>query len=100
VLHLARAGVTLAHVPTTRPRYTITDTGEMAAMLDVAQRRWPDVEDRKELLVRLAAAGRDVIAPEVDDDAREQRRQRQLDALARSARLVDVDVLLADSAWH
>jgi hypothetical protein len=87
-------------VPTTRPRYTITDTGEVATMLDVAQRRWPDVKDRKELLVRLAAAGRDVIAPEVDGEAREQRRQRQLDALARSAELVDVDALLADSAWQ
>ena len=30
-------------LPTTRPRYTITDTGDIAAMLDVAQRRWPDV---------------------------------------------------------
>ena len=69
-------------------------------MLDVAHRRWPDVRDRKELLVRLAAAGRDAIAPEVDEDAREQRRQRQLDALSRSAQLVDVDALLADAAWR
>jgi hypothetical protein len=87
-------------VPTTRPRYTITDTGEVAAMLDVAHRRWPDVEDRKELLVRLAAAGRDAIAPEVDEGAREQRRKRQLEALSRSAELVDVDALLADAAWQ
>ena len=68
-------------MPTTRPRYTITDTGDIAAMLDIAQRRWPDVADRKELLVRLAAAGRDAIAPEVERQARE-RRQRQLDAMA------------------
>jgi hypothetical protein len=87
-------------MPTTRPRYTITDTGDMAAMLDVAQRRWPDVEERKELLVRLAAAGRDAIAPEVESRGREQRRQRQLDALARSAALVDVDALMADAAWR
>jgi hypothetical protein len=69
-------------------------------MLDVAHRRWPDVEDRKELLVRLAAAGRDAIAPEVDEGAREQRRKRQLEALSRSAELVDVDALLADAAWQ
>jgi len=39
-------------VPTTRPRYTLTDTGAVEEMLDVAQRRWPGVE-RKELLLRL-----------------------------------------------
>jgi hypothetical protein len=87
-------------VPTTRPRYTITDTGDIAVMLDVAHRRWPDVDDRKELLVRLAATGRDAIAPEVEDGAREQRRQRQLEALSRSAELVDVDALLGDTAWQ
>lgn len=69
-------------------------------MLDVAHRRWPDVDDRKELLVRLAATGRDAIAPEVEDGAREQRRQRQLEALSRSAELVDVDALLGDTAWQ
>jgi hypothetical protein len=87
-------------VPTTRPRYTITDTGDITAMLDVAQRRWPDVSDRKELLVRLAAAGRDAIATDVDAQARHDRRQRQLDALERAAELVDADALLADTAWH
>jgi hypothetical protein len=87
-------------VPTTRPRYTITDTGDVASMLDAAQRRWPNVRDRKELLVRLAAAGRDAIAPEVERTQREQRRQRQLAALARAGELVDVDTLLADAAWR
>jgi hypothetical protein len=87
-------------VPTTRPRYTITDTGDITAMLDVAQRRWPDVSDRKELLVRLAAIGLDAIAPEVDEHARDRRRQRQLDAMNRAAKHVDVDALLADAAWH
>ena len=72
----------------------------MAAMLDVAQRRWPEIEDRKELLVRLAAAGRDAIADDVDADDREQRRQRQRDALTRAPRLLDPDVLLADAAWR
>ena len=87
-------------VPTTRPRYTITDTGDMAAMLDVAHQRWPEVQDRKELLVRLAAAGRDAIADAVDAGQREQRLERQRAALSRAGRLLDADVLLADTAWH
>ena len=51
-------------MPTAKPRYTITDTGEISEQLDQAQRRWPDVHDRKELLLRLAAAGRDAIERE------------------------------------
>lgn len=51
-------------MPTTKPRYTITDTGEMRVLLDQAQRHWPDVGDRKELLLRLAAAGAEAIADE------------------------------------
>jgi len=57
-------------MPTTKPRYTITDTGAVSDQLDEAQRRWPEVRDRKELLLRLAAAGRAVITREID-----QRRQ-------------------------
>ena len=57
-------------MPTTKPRYTITDTGAISEQLDAAQRRWPDVRDRKELLLRLAAAGRAAITREID-----QRRQ-------------------------
>jgi hypothetical protein len=51
-------------MPTTKPRYTITDTGEVSKQLDQAQRRWPDVHDRKELLLRLVSAGRDAIERE------------------------------------
>lgn len=51
-------------MPTTKPRYTLTDTGKLSEQLDEAQRRWPDVQDRKELLLRLAAAGRDAIERE------------------------------------
>lgn len=54
-------------MPTTRPRYTITDTGELSELLDEAQRRWPDVHDRKELLLRLAAAGGEAIEREVSE---------------------------------
>lgn len=57
-------------MPTTKPRYTITDTGTVSEQLDDAQRRWPEVRDRKELLLRLAAAGRAAITREID-----QRRQ-------------------------
>jgi hypothetical protein len=51
-------------MPTTKPRYTVTDTGEMSRLLDEAQRRWPEVTDRKALLLRLAAAGREAIERE------------------------------------
>jgi hypothetical protein len=57
-------------MPTTRPRYTITDTGELSDQLDLAQRRWPEIRDRKELLLRLVAAGRAAIAQEANDRAR------------------------------
>jgi hypothetical protein len=57
-------------MPTTKPRYTITDTGTVSEQLDEAQRRWPEVRDRKELLLRLAAAGKAAITREID-----QRRQ-------------------------
>jgi hypothetical protein len=51
-------------VPTTKPRYTVTDSGAVSELLDEAQRRWPEVRDRKELLLRLATAGRDAIERE------------------------------------
>jgi hypothetical protein len=54
-------------MPTTKPRYTITDTGKLSEQLDEAQRRWPDVRDRKELLLRLAAAGRAAIEREANE---------------------------------
>ncbi|HEX8754512.1 MAG TPA: hypothetical protein VF731_13960 [Solirubrobacterales bacterium] len=51
-------------MPTTRPRYTVTDTGELRELLDGAQRRWPEVRDRKELLIRLAVLGGEAIEQE------------------------------------
>lgn len=87
-------------MPTTQPRYTVTDTGEMREMLDLAQQRWPDVHDRRQLLLRLAAAGRDAIAPDVDDETRLHRADRQRAALQRAGTLVDVDALLSDAAWR
>jgi hypothetical protein len=87
-------------VPTTRPRYTVTDTGDVREMLDLAHRRWPDVTDRRQLLLRLASAGRDAVADEVAGDERAERVRRQREALARAADLVDTDELLADAAWR
>jgi hypothetical protein len=57
-------------MPTTRPRYTLTDTGALRQQLDEAQRRWPKVRDRKELLLRLAEAGRKAIAHEAEERRR------------------------------
>lgn len=54
-------------MPTTKPRYTLTDTGKLSELLDEAQRRWPDIHDRKELLLKLAAAGGDAIERETLD---------------------------------
>lgn len=51
-------------MPTTRPRYTVTDTGNLREQLNQAQRRWPDVHDRKELLLRLVTAGQESIERE------------------------------------
>ena len=57
-------------MPTTKPRYTITDTGKVSEQLDEAQRHWPEVRDRKELLLRLAAAGRAAIQREASERGR------------------------------
>lgn len=55
-------GATLVAMPTSKPRYTLTDTGELSELLDAAQKRWPEVADRKALLLRLAEAGGETIA--------------------------------------
>ena len=87
-------------MPTTKPRYAITDTGKMARMLDDAQERWPEVHDRRELLLRLASTGHDAIAAESAESDRAARRERQARALDRARSLVDVDELLSDAAWR
>lgn len=43
-------------MPSTKPRYTFTDTGSLSGLLDRAERRWPDL-DRKQLLLQLASVG-------------------------------------------
>lgn len=56
-------------MPTTHPRYTITDTGNLRKQLDQAQRRWPDIHDRRQLLLRLVAAGQKSIEREAIERA-------------------------------
>lgn len=51
-------------MPTSKPRYMLTDTGHLSELLDAAQLRWPEESDRKALLLRLAAAGGEAIAAE------------------------------------
>ena len=86
-------------MPTIRPRYTLTDTGAVEEMLDIAQRRWPGVE-RKELLLRLTRAGSDAVARELDEREGTERRERQRTAMRDVTELVDVDLLLSDAAWQ
>ena len=65
----------------------------------MAARRWPDVVDRKQLLLLLAEEGHDALASrELQSVARDQR-GRLTRALERIPSLVDRDQLLADDAW-
>jgi hypothetical protein len=85
-------------VPTTRPRYTVTDTGHTAELLDLAHRAWPEVTDRRQLLLRLTEVGGEALETRLAElDAR---RDRQRAGLGRAPDLVDVDALVGDSAWH
>lgn len=59
-------------MPTTRPRYQITETDEIARALDAAARRWPG-EPRSRLLVRLVVEGGEKAA-EVSREATARRR--------------------------
>jgi hypothetical protein len=87
-------------VPTTKPRYTFTDTGDLERMLDVAQRAWPEIDDRKRLLYRLAQTGEQALSDEIQLRDSELLRQRQREALARASEAVDLELLLGDAAWR
>ena len=87
-------------MPTTRPRYTFTDTGDLEALLDAAQRRWPEVSDRKTLLLRLAEEGGAALGLDAERLGVDQRRARAQAALKRLRPLVDAEVLLSDDAWR
>lgn len=64
-------------MPTTRPRYQVTETPEVGHALDVAARRWPD-EPRSTLLVRLVHAGGAVL--EQEDSHVTRRREEAIEA--------------------
>lgn len=74
-------GGTLGDVPTTRPRYQVTETPELARALDRAAKRWPG-EPRSRLLVRLVQAGADTLA----DDERGRDAQHRAAVLAVAGR--------------
>jgi hypothetical protein len=86
-------------MPTTRPRYTITDTGRVRSLLDDAQQRWPEVDDRKELLLRLAHTGHSSLRLGEEEIEAGRRRERQRTALAGLQRTVDWDAVRNDQAW-
>ncbi len=67
-------------MPTTRPRLTITETDEVAAALDAAAARWPEVRSRRELLLRLVEEGREVI-----DRNRDEETARRREAIRRTS---------------
>ena len=87
-------------MPTTRPRYTFTDTGDLEALLDAAQRRWPEISDRKTLLLRLAEEGGSALGLDAASADIEERRKRMQAALKQVRSLVDAEVLLSDGAWR
>jgi hypothetical protein len=87
-------------MPTSKPRYTVTDTGELERTLDLAERAWPEVGSRKELLDRVLAAGRVALEQRMAAEATALRRERQRAALRRAPELVDADALLGDAAWR
>lgn len=85
-------------VPTSHPRYTVTDTGQTAELLDLAARAWPAVADRRQLLLRLTEVGGRALRDELA--GLQAQRERQREGLERAARLVDIDELLGDGAWR
>jgi hypothetical protein len=86
-------------VPTTKPRYTFTDTGPLRELLDAAHQRWPEISDRKDLLLRLAEEGHKALELGDEQISEENRRARAQTALGRIPELVDAELLLSDRAW-
>jgi len=72
--------------------YTITDTGAVCDMLDLAQRHWPDVQDRRQLLLRLADAGAAEFAESSAARPFERRFERQQAALRGERDFIDAEL--------
>jgi len=63
-------------MPTTRPRYTITETDAVARALDDAARRWPEEKGaRSRLLLRLVEAGHRAVSEDQAAQAEDWRRR-------------------------
>jgi hypothetical protein len=54
-------------MPTKRSRLSITETEEVAAALDGAAARWPDVRSRRQLVLRLVERGREAVEGDLAD---------------------------------
>jgi len=61
-------------VPTTKTRYQVTETPEVAHALEVAARRWPEIASRSALLAKLAEEGANAIEHDLEDRASTRRR--------------------------
>lgn len=66
-------------MPTTRPRFFVTETDELASALDAATARWPELS-RAQVLVRLALEG-----AAIEEAAERDRRERRVKAVAAHA---------------
>ena len=71
-------------MPTSRPRYQVTETPEVARALDRAAKRWPG-EPRSRLLVRLVEVADGVLA----DDERVDESSHQSAVLASAGRYAE-----------
>lgn len=69
-------------MPTTRARLLVTESDDLAAALDTAAARWPDLT-RPQLLVRLALQGHHAASAE-----RHEHQQRRLAAIRRHSGLL------------
>jgi hypothetical protein len=67
-------------MPTLKPRYTITDTGEASEWLDIAQEAWPGLK-RKQAALRLMKTGADELTREV----KAEKRRKAIEGLTKFA---------------
>lgn len=88
-------------MPTSKPRYALTDTGPVARTLDEAAERWPELAaDRKALLMRVLHLGARALARDRLTGEGVSAAERRLAVTRRLPDLVDVDALLDDAAWR
>jgi hypothetical protein len=71
----------------------------VAELLDAAEQRWPEITDRRLLLLRLAEEGHNAMASAEETRGAQERHARLTSALERIPSLVDRELLLSDRAW-